>query len=75
MHEIMLQNNYEVHELLEKCESLNFDRDEIRDHAKENIAKIQKQNKHEFDRKQKKALSNHENDLVAYIARFRIEIS
>jgi len=62
-----LRDNYEIRELLEKewISKFQEDRDEIRDYAKENIAKIQKENKHGFDKKRKKATSYCENDLVA----------
>jgi hypothetical protein len=45
------------------------DRDEIRDHAKENIGKMQEESRCEFNRKRKKALTYCENDLVALSAR------
>jgi hypothetical protein len=41
------------------------DRDEIRDHAKDNIAKIQEENRRGFNRKRKEASTYRENDLVA----------
>jgi hypothetical protein len=41
------------------------DSDEIRDHAKDNIEKIQEENRHGFNRKRKKASTYRENDLVA----------
>jgi len=50
-----LRDNYEIRELLEKewISQFQENRDEIRDHAKENIAKIQKENKRGFDKKRK----------------------
>jgi hypothetical protein len=41
------------------------DRDEIRDHAKDKIAKIQEENRRGYNRKRKKASTYCEKDLVA----------
>jgi len=62
-----LRDNHEIRELLEKewISKFQEDRDEIRDYAKENIAKIQKENKRGFDKKRKKMTSYCEDDLVA----------
>jgi len=61
-----LRDNYEVRELLEKewISEFQEDRDEIRDHAEKNIAKIQEENRRGFNRKQKRALTYRENDLM-----------
>jgi len=49
-----LRDNCEIRELLEREWVSSFqDRDEIRDYAKNNIAKIQKKNKRGFDKKRK----------------------
>jgi len=57
----------EVCELLEKewISEFQEDRDEIRDHVEKNIAKIQEENRREFKRKRKRALTCRENDLMA----------
>jgi len=56
-----------VRELLEKewISEFQESRDEIRDRAKENIGKIQEENRHGFNRKRKKALTYRDGDLVA----------
>jgi hypothetical protein len=60
-----LRDNCEVRELLEKewISEFQEDRDEIRDHAKKNFAKIQEGNSCGFNSKRKK--THRENDLVA----------
>jgi len=62
-----LRDNCEVRELLEKewISEFQEDHDEIRDRAKDNIAKIQEENRRGFNRKWKKASTYRENDLVA----------
>lgn len=62
-----LRDNYEIRELLERewVSKFQEDRDEIREYAKENIAKIQRENKREYDKRRKKATIYGENDLVA----------
>jgi len=62
-----LRNNCEVRELLEKKWISEFqeDRDEIRDRARDNIAKIQEENRRGFNRNRKEASTSRENDLVA----------
>lgn len=49
----------------EMKENFNEERDELRQQAKENILKIQEQNKRNFDRKRKEASKYEMNDLVA----------
>lgn len=62
-----LRDNCEIRELLEKewVSEFQEDRDEIRDRAKESIARIQKENKRGFDKKRKEATRYRENDVVA----------
>ena len=63
-----MRDNCEIRELLEKewITKLQENRNEIRDHAKDNIAKIQAENKRGFDKKRKEPANYHENDLVSY---------
>jgi len=62
-----LRDNCEIRELLEKewISEFQEDRDEIKDCAKDNIAKIQEENRRRFNRKRKEASTYRENDLVA----------
>jgi len=68
---VRLRDNYEIRELLEKewISEFQEDRDEIRDHAEKNIAKIQEENRRGFNRKWKRTLTYRENDLSMTIKR------
>ncbi|KAH0947462.1 hypothetical protein HN011_006867 [Eciton burchellii] len=62
-----LRNKCEIREMLKKewINEFQEDRDEIRDHAKNKIAKIQEENRREYNKKRKKASIYCEKDLVA----------
>lgn len=57
----------DIREWLEKewIESFQNKRDELRAQASENIAKIQRENKHTYNKKRRKVSSYREGDLVA----------
>lgn len=62
-----LRDNPEIRELLEKewAEAFQSERDELRERAKNNIEKIQRENKRGFDKNRIVAASYKEGDLVA----------
>ncbi|EZA46682.1 hypothetical protein X777_03558, partial [Ooceraea biroi] len=62
-----MREDVQIRELLEKewIETYQDERDELREKAKENIAKIQSQNKRGFDKKRVAATKYREDDLVA----------
>jgi len=62
-----LKDNPEIRELIERecIESYQKGRDEVREKAKENIIKVQRENKRGFNKKRVAATKYKENDLVA----------
>jgi len=62
-----LKDNPEIRELIEKecIESYQSERDKLREKAKENIVKIQRENKRSFNKKRVAAVKYKEGDLVA----------
>lgn len=62
-----LRNNEEIRELieLEWVSTFQENRDELREHAKENIRKVQSENAKSFNKKRQEAIRYREDDLVA----------
>lgn len=62
-----LQDDLEIRELLEKefVEAYKDEREQLREQAKENIAKIQRENKQTFNKNRVAALKYRDNELVA----------
>lgn len=65
--EARFKDDPQVREMLEKewTDNFNRDRDELRERAKENIMKVQCENRKTYNRKRKDARSYREGDLVA----------
>lgn len=62
-----MRDDPQIRELLKKEQVANFqsDRDELRKQVKENIAKIQRENRATYNNKRKLATKYKENDVIA----------
>lgn len=62
-----MKDNFQIQKLLEKewVEDFQNGRNDLQDHAKERIAKIQHKNRAIFNKKRKSATKYNENDIVA----------